>query len=143
MFVSGRSFGSVVSCAVAVALLLGAPAYAAGAGTPKIKARPNKLMINAATTLKGKHFPAYTAIRLLECGKTSWLAPSDPCLEEDAKEVTTDAKGRFETSFEVGLCPEGERVKMRTEFACYVGEVVLGEDTGELVGAARLLVSYP
>jgi hypothetical protein len=26
---------------------------------------------------------------------------------------------------------------------CYVGEVVFGEDTGELVGAAKLKVSYP
>ena len=143
MFVSRRSRGTLLSCAVGAALVAAAPAYAMGEGGPKIKATPHKLMINTETTLRGKHFPANTTIRLLECGKRSWLAPSNPCLEGNAKEVTTDARGRFETSFTAGLCPEGEQVKMRTERLCYVGEVLFGEDTGELVGAAKLKVSYP
>ena len=81
-------------------------------------------MVNTTITLKGKHFPPNTTIQLLECGKTSWLAPSDPCLEDNAKEVTTSAKGRFETTFKAGVCPEAERTKNPTEVVCYVGEVV-------------------
>ena len=143
MFISRRSRGTLLFCAIAAALVAAAPAYAMSEGGSKIKAKPHKLMINTETTLNGKHFPANTTIRLLECGKTFWLAPSNPCLEENAKEVTTDARGRFETTFTAGLCPEGEQIRMRTERLCYVGEVVFGEDTGELVGAAKLKVSYP
>ena len=143
MIVSRCSRGGLVLCAVVAALAAASPAYAMKEGSPKIKATPHKLMVNTATTLQGKHFPANTTIQLRECGKTFWLAPSNPCLEDNATEVTTDAKGRFETSFDVGLCPEGEQLHMRTERLCYVGEVVFGEDTGELVGAAKLKVTYP
>jgi hypothetical protein len=142
MFTSGRRPAALLFAAATTALLLAAPA-GASEGAPKIHAMPKRLMVNTTTTLKGKHFPANTTIRLLECGKTFWLAPSTPCLEENATEVTTDAKGRFETSFTVGLCPEGEQIRTRTERLCYVGEVVFGEDTGELVGPAKLKVSYP
>jgi hypothetical protein len=128
---------------VAAALVAAAPAYAMGEGSPKIKAMPHKVMIDTTTMLKGRHFPANTTIQLLECGKTHWLAPASPCLDENATEVTTDARGRFETSFSVGLCPEGEPTMHPTERVCYVGEAVFGEDTGELVGAAKLKVSYP
>ena len=72
-------------------------------------------MVNTTVTLKGKHFPPNTTIQFLECGKTSWLAPSEPCLEASAKEVTTGAKGRFETTFKAGVCPEAERTKNPTE----------------------------
>jgi hypothetical protein len=143
MFLSRRSRGTLLGCALAAALLTAAPVYATAGGSPKIKATPRVLMVNTTTMLKGRHFPANTTIRLQECGKTSWLAPSDPCLEQSPVEVTTDAKGRFETSFKAGVCPEAERVKMRTEVVCYVGELAFGEDTGSLVAAAKLLVSYP
>ncbi len=106
-------------------------------------AKPHNVMVNTATTLKGKGFPANTTIQLRECGKKSWLAPAFPCVEENAKSVLTNAKGRFETTFEVRFCPEAERAKKPTTVVCYIGSLVTGEDTGELVGAARLLVTYP
>jgi hypothetical protein len=143
MFVSRSTRHGLLLGAVLATLLAAAPAYAMGEGSPKVKAMPHKLMVNTTTMLKGKHFPANTAIQLLECGKIFWMAPSFPCLSENEKEVTTDAKGRFETSFEVGLCPEGEPTMKPTQRICWVGEAVFGEDTGNLVGAAKLKVSYP
>jgi hypothetical protein len=115
----------------------------AGASGPNIKAIPRSVMVNTETTLSGKGFPANTAITLEECGRTSWIAPADPCLEEAAKTVTTDAKGRFQTPFRVGLCPEGKRTKKPTQEVCYVGELVTGEDNGSLSGPAKLIVTWP
>jgi hypothetical protein len=123
-----------------IAPLASAQASATG---PTIKARPHKVMVSATTTLKGKGFPANSTIQLRECGKTFWLAPAEPCLTENATTVSTDAKGRFQTSFTVGLCPEGEPTKKPTQRVCYVGELITGEDTGSLLGAARLIVTYP
>lgn len=136
-----RSLAAII--ALVAALAAAAPAPAMGAAAPKIMAKPHKLMVNTTTTLKGRGFPANTTIQLRECGRTFWLAPDYPCLESNATSVLTDAKGRFQTTFQVGLCPEGEATKRPTQRVCYVGELVAGEDTGELVGAARLLVSYP
>jgi hypothetical protein len=99
-------------------------------------------MVNATTTLKGAGFPANSVIELAECGRTFWLAPSYPCLEHE-QAVTTDRHGRFRATFTAGLCPEGEPGKMPTERTCYIGELVSGEDTGSLVGAAKITVSYP
>ncbi len=118
-----------------------------GAGTakpkpPKIVARPRTLMVNTTATLKGSGFPASTVIELGECGRTFWLAPQNPCIAEE-QAVATDRHGRFRATFEVGLCPEGEPGKMPTERTCYVGELVSGEDTGSLVGAAKITVTYP
>jgi hypothetical protein len=99
-------------------------------------------MVNATTTLKGAGFPANSVVELAECGRTFWLAPSYPCLEHE-QAVTTDRHGRFRATFTAGLCPEGEPGKMPTERTCYIGELVSGEDTGSLVGAAKITVSYP
>jgi hypothetical protein len=139
MFVSRRFLAGVL-CVAAAALLSASPAYAKRG---MVHAKPHKAMINTTIMLKGMGFPANSSITLAECGERQWLAPAMPCLTENAVEVTTSAKGRFETSFEVGLCPEGEQIHMRTERRCYVGELVTGEDTGELAGSAKLLVSYP
>jgi hypothetical protein len=114
----------------------------ASAVSPKIKARPHSVMVTLPTTLKGKGFPANTLLQLRECGRTFWLAPADPCLENGIS-VMTDAKGKFQASFEVGLCPEGEPTKKPTQRVCYIGELMTGEDTGSLVGAARIVVTFP
>jgi hypothetical protein len=133
---------STVLAAAALTAALGGSAQAS-AKNPKLHARPHSVMVNTTTNLKGSGFPANTTIQLRECGHTFWLAPSYPCLEDNGVSVTTDAKGRFQTAFEVGLCPEGEATKKPTQRVCYVGELVTEEDTGSLVGAARLIVTYP
>jgi hypothetical protein len=129
--------------AATIAFAAGAAAPAGAASAPKIHAKPRKLMVNTDTTLKGAGFAPDERLQIGECGRTFWLAPSTPCLEEDVVEVTTNAKGRFETAFRAGVCPEGERKGGRTEVVCYVGALSFGEDSGELVGAAKILVSYP
>ena len=110
---------------------------------PKVHAKPHKAMVRQTITLKGAGFAPSSTVRIAECSKEFWLAPTQPCLEEDAKEVVTNTKGKFETPFEVGVCPEAERTKRPTQVVCYVGVLRFGEDTGELVGGARVLVSYP
>ena len=140
MFVSRGSLAGVLCIGACTALLLAAPAYAK---KEMLHAKPHKAMVGTTIMLKGMGFPANQTITLAECGERQWLAPADPCLTENAIELMTNAKGRFETPFEVGLCPEGEQIGMRTERRCYVGELVTGEDTGELAGSAKLLVSYP
>ena len=127
--------------AAAAALLPAAGATAAMG--PHVMARPHNTGVGMQIALKGRRFPANAEVQIAECGKTFWLSPSDPCLAENAKTVTTDMKGRFETTFDVGLCPEGEPHGKLTQRVCYVGELRFGEDTGELVGAAKLIVTYP
>ena len=61
----------------------------------------------------------------------------------ERQEVTTGAKGRFETTFKAGRLPGSRTDQEPDEVVCYVGEVVFGEDTGELLGAGKLDVSYP
>lgn len=137
----GGAATSHAAVTAASALVAVAPAQAL-AKQPKITARPRTLMVNDTTTLKGSGFPANTVIQLRECGRTFWLAPDYPCTANEAA-VTTDRSGRFRTTFQAGLCPEGEPGKMPTERICYVGELVTGEDTGSLVGAAKITVTYP
>lgn len=132
----------VCAATAASALAAAAPLAQAQAKQPKIKARPSTLMVNTTTTLTGSGFPANTVIQLRECGRTFWLAPDYPCTE-NKEAVTTDRRGRFHTTFQAGLCPEGEPGKMPTERICYIGELVTGEDTGSLIGAARITVTYP
>jgi hypothetical protein len=134
---------SVVLAAAAAGLLALAPVQAEAMAGGKVMAKPHNVMVNTTTTLKGKGFPANTTIQLRECGRKSWLDPAFPCLEENGKSVVTNAHGRFETTFEVRFCPEAERAKKPTTVVCYVGSLAGGEDTGELAGAARLLVTYP
>ena len=134
---------SVLLATSAAGLLAIAPASAQAMAGGKVMAKPHSVMINTTTTLTGKGFRANTTIQLRECGEKSWLYPAFPCLEENAKAVMTNAKGRFETTFEVRFCPEAERAKKPTTVICYIGSLLTGEDTGELAGAARLLVSYP
>lgn len=126
----------------AMALVATAAVARASGGSPKIHAEPHSVMVNSPTILKGKGFPANTTVELQECGVTAWMAPADPCLQ-DGISVNTDRKGRFQTSFNVGLCPEGRRTRKPTQVVCYVGELVSGEDTASLLGSARLIVTYP
>jgi hypothetical protein len=126
--------------------VLAAPSLLAQATTttgPTITAKPSHVMVSTATALAGTGFPADSRLQLRECGRRFWLAPKEPCNTSNAITVETNRNGRFRATFHVELCPEGSAGKMPTERICYIGRVQLGEDTGGLQPAARIIVTYP
>jgi hypothetical protein len=141
MPVSRKALTATFAASAASLAVVGAAP--AGASGPKITASPRAVMVNAETTVKGRGFPAGSTIQLAECGRTFWMAPAYPCLEGNTETVHADARGRFQASFKVGLCPEGEPTKRPTQRVCYLGELLTGEDTGRLVAPTKLIVSYP
>jgi hypothetical protein len=144
MFDSSKLSRRTLAFTVIVAGVVGAPA-AQGASGPKIKAMPKSVMVNQSTILTGRGFPANSTILLRECSATSWIVPQEPCLSP-GEEVTTNAAGAFKSSFTVGLCPApplppGKPVTRRK---CFIGEPKpFGEDQVELVGAAKIIVTFP
>lgn len=132
-----RAFAAV-GIGASVLTLLAQPAAAAG---PHITARPRTVMVNHSTRLVGTGFPAHTAITLQECGVTTWLVMQPVC-SPGTVEVTTNAAGRFTTSFNVTLCPDASGPATRK--SCYIGEPKpQGVDTIHLVGAVKITVTYP
>jgi hypothetical protein len=128
---------------VVSALLLGTGAVAGGATGARIVARPNSVMVNTKTSLTGSGFPARTKLSIRECSKTNWVVPTHPCVKGNGIKVVTDAHGRFTHAFEVRLCG-GKRGPGPTSQVCYIGaERPEGVDTVHLVGAARVVVTYP
>jgi hypothetical protein len=147
-----RPVGRFVVAGVALAsVVLGlaasggvAAASAAAKPKPHIVATPNNVMVNSTVKLVGTHFPANATIVLRECGKSTWIAPQNPC---DKKKITvsTNKHGRFTDSISMGLCPRspwpGHPVN---ELRCYIGEVQpTGVDVIDLVGHVRVIVTYP
>lgn len=130
--------------AAGVALALGASTGYAGSA-PHIAAHPRSVMVTKSTTLTGSGFPANTLIRLQECGATSWIVPQEVCDTANEITVTTGPKGRFTTPFEVQLCPRELPPKPPvTREKCFIGEPQsTGEDTAGLLGAAKVIVTYP
>ena len=128
-----------------------APVSIAAAGTPvsstpHIVARPDNVMVNSSIRLIGTGFPADTTIALRECASKGWIVPQNPCDTNNGVSVTTDALGGFKTSFKAELCPRGVQPGSRpvTSDTCYIGEPKpAGIDTIELVGAAKITVTYP
>ena len=117
-----------------------------GAATPVIVAHPRSVMVNSSTRLTGTGFPRSTTLVLQECSSTSWIVPQSPCDTANNVSVTTDSAGGFKTSFKVTLCPRGPQpgTPPPTSEKCYIGEPKpSGIDTIELVGAAKITVTYP
>jgi hypothetical protein len=135
--------GLAVVAAVALIVVTGAPAQAGTA--PHIAGHPRSVMVNGTTQLTGKGFPANTAVRLQECGTTAWILPEEPCDTTNHITVMTGPTGRFTTAFTLQLCPRVLPPKPPVNRErCYIGEPqVTGEDTAGLLGAAKIIVSYP
>ena len=131
--------------ATASALLIAVlpAALAATTTTPQIVARPENVMVNTIVQLRGTGFPTATTLQLKECSLKTWIVPQNVCLTDNAVDVTTNALGSFTTSMKAEICPAVRPVR-RTERTCYIGEPKPnGVDTIELLGAARIVVSWP
>ena len=122
---------------------LSSEAGAVATAGPHIVAKPNNLMINTKTALSGTGFPANTKLTIEECPATLWIVPQQPCVTTNKISVLTDGHGRFTRQFRVELCG-GKRGPFPTSQICYIGDPhPEGIDTIRLLGAARIVVSYP
>ena len=128
------------------ALAAGALSTSAGAISatpPHIVAKPANLMVNTKTTLTGSGFPSRTKLTIKECSITNWVVTSNPCVKNNTISVLTDAHGRFTRQFRVALCG-GKRGPSPTSQICYIGDPhPEGVDTISLLGAAKVVVTYP
>ena len=136
----------VLTLAVLAAGAMPGRAGAVSATPPHIVAKPNNVMVNTKITLTGTGFPARTKLAIKECSSTGWVVVAQrPCDTANAISVVTDRHGRFVHAFKVQLCP---RLKIGpgpvTRETCYIGNPQpRGVDTITLVGAARVIVTYP
>jgi hypothetical protein len=135
--------GFLVTIGLFAAGIVSGQAGAVTATPPRIVAKPNNLMINTKTLLTGSGFPARTRLTIEECSMTNWVVTANPCDPTNKISVLTDAHGRFTRQFKVELCG-GKRGPEPTSQICYVGDPhPEGIDTIALLGAARVIVSYP
>jgi hypothetical protein len=112
---------------------------------PHIAAHPNNLMVNTYTRLTGTGFPPDTTITIEDCGQTAWIAVQNPCTTGNTITVLTDPAGGFVSGFKAELCPRTHIGPGPVNRAvCYIGEPKpSGVDTINLVGAAKIIVTYP
>jgi len=142
-----RSRIACVALAVTVvglaAGVLSTQAGAVSATPPHIVAKPNNLMVNTKTTLTGTGFPAKTTLTIAECSITNWVVTANPCVKNNKISVRTDGHGKFTRQFRVALCG-GKRGPEPTSQICYIGDPhPEGVDTMTLLGAAKIMVTYP
>jgi len=125
--------------------MLATGAGAVSATPPRIVATPNNVMVNTTVSLVGTGFPAHAKLVIKECGQTTWVVTQKPCDTNNTINVVTDAHGRFAARFKVELCPRtGTSTGPITRETCYIGNPrPSGVDTIRLVGAAKVIVTYP
>ena len=103
-----------VTCFTSAALFAAGPQLAqdrAGGRHAKLKLVPDDVMVNTAVKVKGTGFPRKTAMTLVECGRTFWLVPEEPCNTGNEVSVQTSSRGSFVTSMKAEVCPKGCRAK--------------------------------
>jgi hypothetical protein len=138
-------FGCVAVLMLAAPLgTLASPAAAVTTRPPVITAKPNNVMVNQHTNLIGRGFPRFATLRLAECSKTNWVVPAKPCDKGNSILVRTDGKGSFVTGFKVEACNGARASTKGLAERCYIGvPKPSGVDTVRLVGAARIVVTFP
>jgi hypothetical protein len=110
---------------------------------PHITARPTDVMVNSPVALHGTGFPPAATLRLQECSMKNWIVPENPCLTANSVTVTTNSRGGFTTAMKALICP-AITPPVATQRTCYIGvPKPSGVDTVTLVGAARIVVSWP
>jgi len=79
-----------------------------------------------------------------ECSKTNWVVPANPCDKNNSILVRTDGNGSFVTGFKVEACTGAKTSTAGLAEVCYIGvPKPSGIDTVRLVGAARIVVTFP
>jgi hypothetical protein len=126
------------------------PPTMAGAGVrqsptpPHIVARPNNVMVLHPIGLVGTGFKPNSTLTIKECSRTNWVVNQNPCDTDNAIRVTTNANGGWRGSMTAELCPRTGTAAPQPAEACYIGNPVpAGLDTINLVGAAKITVTYP
>jgi hypothetical protein len=128
---------------------MGIATTAAGAARPvtgpRIVVTPNNAMVDSTVMLKGSGFAAHATLTIEECSVTQWYVLASPCVGTNNVVVVSGAHGGFSAPMTADLCDSGPWPGHPiTERRCYVGEPKPnGVDTIGLVGAARLIVTYP
>jgi hypothetical protein len=111
---------------------------------PHIVARPVDVMVDKPVALHGTGFPRNRSLVLTECSQTEWSVPQNPCLSDNQVTVHTNGAGAFLTSMKAEICPATTPPPPQTERTCYIGVAhPSGVDTMTLVGAAKIVVSWP
>ena len=131
---------------VAVGLLGIGGAAAASATPPRIVAKPDNAIVNTKIMLTGSGFAARVKLTIRECTSTGWVVIAEnPCNVDNAISVVTDAHGRFTHRFKLEICPHSvPKTGPATRRTCYIGSPrPRGVDTIALIGAAKVIVTYP
>jgi hypothetical protein len=135
---------TIGAAGLAAALIVALALPALAATSPHIVATPHSAMVNSTISLSGHGFPAHAKLTIAECSSTNWLVITQPCDTDNTIVVHTDRHGRFTSSFTVELCPRLNSGGHRTRQKCFIGNPQpQGVDTITLVGAARIIVTYP
>ena len=128
------------------------PAGGAGASTaghphpgtaahPHIVVNPDSQMVNRPVELVGSGFPPSQKLTIAECAEKTWVVPEKPPCAGNAIRVKTGRSGAFKAEMTASLC--GAKPVLTSQ-KCFVGwPHPSGVDTVQLVGAAKLVVTYP
>ena len=100
---------------------------------------------NQHTNLIGRGFPRFATLRLAECSKTNWVVPAKPCDKDKIRSSSGPMGGaRSLTGFKVEACGGARASTKGLAQVCYIGvPKPSGVDTVRLVGAARIVVTFP
>ena len=133
---------SIGAAGLAAVLIVALALPSLAATSPHIAATPHNVMVNSTISLTGHGFPAHAKLTIAECSSTNWIVVMQPCDTDNTIVVHTDRHGRFTSSFTVELCPNSRGHLTREK--CFIGNPQpQGVDTITLVGAARIVVTYP
>jgi hypothetical protein len=137
--------GALASMGLALVTAAATPASAVSVLPPSITAKPDNVMVNTGTTLTGRNFTPGRTLHIVECSKTNWIVPKNPCDTNNAVKVTTNAKGGFKTKMKVEACPASDsETSGGLSELCYVGvPKPSGIDTIALVPRTKIVVTFP
>ena len=136
---------SIGAAGIAAVIIVALALPSLAATSPHITATPHNVMVNTTISLSGRGFPAHKRLTIAECSSTGWVVVQNPCDTDNTIVVHTNRHGRFTADFHVELCPRANTAGGPiTQEKCFIGNPQpQGVDTITLVGAAKIIVTYP